>query len=262
MSAIEEINNSYQANLGLAFKTKMNIPEIVYFQNALETDIEAVRNNPMDWNTPNNVFAIKKQKGVRVTYTVYYDGKDILYSVSSFHRRNMLSGGMGILLNENLVTVFHNTTCPVMDIFENIVNIYSEYKGLIKIDVLIDKLGTIWYEGIRFGSTLEWYLCLAKLHSDDIELFDITQVTFVKGFSAGCVVYAYPNFPYVNEADFIYNDDGLTFAINKDNTVTDSWKGLYRQLKELRDPELCFRNDGGEKERKLWHSLRKKNLAV
>ena len=261
MSAIEEVNSSNQANLSLAFRSKMNIPEMVYFKNAPEQSVQEVRENPMDWSVPNNVFAIKKQKGLRITYTVYYDGKDIIYSVSSFHRRNILSGGMGTVLNENLITLFHNDTCPIMGNFEKIIELHPDYVGLIKIDVLIDKFGTCWYEDIRFGNTLEWFLCLSRLHTEDVELFDIAQAGFVKGFSAGCVVFSYPNYPYIIESDFIYNENNISFAVNKDNTVIEAWKGLYRKLKDIRDPEMCFRNDGGEKERKQWHSLRKKELV-
>ena len=257
---IEEINTSGQANLSLAFKLRMNIPEMVYFKNVPESDVDKIKEDPASWHIPNNVYAIKKQKGMRITYTVYYDGKDILYCISSFHRRNILSGGMGDLLDENLITLFHNEKCIVMDKFEEIISMYPDYKGLIKIDVLIDNNDTIWYEEIKFGSTLEWYLCLSKLHLDDAELFDIAQVEFKKGFGVGCSVYSFPNFAYEVESSFIYTDD-MSFAVNSDDTIVNAWKGLYKNIKDLNLIDICFRNDGGEKERKQWFQMRKRDLV-
>ncbi len=252
---IEEVNTSNKANLSLAFKIEMNIPRIEYLHNLEEEKMQEIEQNHRDWNISGSM-AMEKKKGLRLTYTVYYDGEDILYTVNSFHRRNILSGGLGIAMEENLITVFHNETNPIMDKFEKIVELFPDYKGLIQIETLIDGDNVHWYESIKFGVNIEWFMCLARLHVEDIELFNISEAEFKRGFGVGCIVYDFFNNRIDIDSEFI--KDGLAF--NADERVGDAWKGLYKNLKELNLSDLCYRSDGGKREVKTWHSLRRKEL--
>jgi hypothetical protein len=255
----EEINNSYRQNIALAFRIGMNVPRIIYFEKAPVEEMQEIEENSRYWRLKPN-FAIEKKKGMRVTYTCYYNGSDITFTTSSIHRRNILAGGLGEELAENLVTVFHNHKCIIADKFDAIIEVFPDYRGIIQIETLIDNSGEVWYEDIRFGSNLEYFICLARLHCEDAEMFNIEDATFVEGFATGCSVYRFPNVGVTDlEKDFIYPGSITGFAVNSDSKVRESWKGLYAKLKEIDD--ICYRNDGGRKEEKQWHTMKKRSLV-
>lgn len=253
---IEEVNKSNKANLSVAFKIEMNIPRIEYLQNLAPETVKEIQDNFTDWRVSGSI-AMEKKKGMRVTYTTYCDKGTILYSVNSFHRKNILTGGLGSVMEENLITVFHNENNPIRDKFEKILEIFSDYKGLIQIDTLIDNNGEIWYEWISFGGSMEFFLCLASIHTDDFNLFNIAEADFKRGFGVGCLVYRFPFDGITIDSEFTHE----SYAYNSDERIADAWKGLYKNLKDLKIPELCYRTDGNKKENKQWHEMRKKGLV-
>jgi hypothetical protein len=258
---LEEANHSYKQNLALAFRLGMNIPRIVYFEKAAEEDMNMVNSDPYGWRIIDNRLAVEKKKGMRVTYTTYYSGEEFTFFTASFHRRNILSGGLGSALDENLLTVFHIDKCPIIKKLESMIEVQPDYKGIIQVEVLVDSNNKIWYEVIRMGANLEYLICLNALHSTG-GTYPIEDIRFKKGFAVGCLVYYFPNLECNTDYDFIYETNVGGYAVNSGEQILPAWKELYRKLKDLKDINLCYRNDGGDKERRSWHTLRKKSLDL
>lgn len=259
---LEDANLNYKNNLALAFRVGLNIPKIIYFDKAPEEEMELINSNPRQWRIIENRLAVEKKKGMRITYTTYYSGGKFKFVTASFHRRNILAGGLAPVVDENLITLFHVKKCPVIDKFQAIVDIEPDYKGIIQIEILLDGNGKVWYEVIRLGANLEYLVCLNEMHKrDDGKSVPIESIEYEQGFVAGCMVYGFPNVPWKGNADFIYSTSISSYAVHKEPQIGNVWKELYNKLKSLKDVDLCWRNDGGDKEKKQWYAMRKKTLV-
>jgi len=274
---ISNVNLDPAHNVGLAFDIGINVPEYKFMSEVSEEDrLEMMASGEWEFLTS---IALKKQEGVDIMLNFLWDGEQFKMPLIVFRDRMLLTGSQSIRLQENLVTLFSADKVNRIINYEleklgNIIKVKApEYKGFVGIDVTLN-VDQIYYHRIFFGASMDVVSSIALLHGlEPEEMVDSfkegKKLNKVRDYISSLRLYDYPYNPLTNiaitdkaieigvlEHQNLYRGSDSVSVCFSGQTVSQSWKNLYRKMEGISKFGICYRTDGGDVMRKKYSKLK------
>lgn len=282
MEWIHKVNNLPLSNIAVAFNIGLTVPEIKYLQDVNEKEFDRDY-SPDDWEIYFDYgFMIKKQNGIPVTINAFWTGEKFIFRTVIFNDPYLFTGGQGMELDGNLITVFENKNKIGKKIFKEIAKQLEkhapEFKGWISIDVKLAD-SKLYYRLIRFGILYDFIFPIAFLYAEAPEFF--TEFTTEEkpakhNFACGLRLYAYPfnpedNFAVVEEyrkkmnaySDFTlpYKGDSGYHVAHGGKKISQAWRNLYTKIPEdCTRKGICYRIDGADSSKFIYNQLKNRKI--
>ena len=277
MDWIQKVNTDPAHNIATAFDISMNVPEYKFLNKIEEKDrIELIVSN--EWEFFSSL-ALKKQDGVPVTLHFWWSGEEFLNPLFIIKDKMMLSGTQGEKLQDNLLTMFSVDNVdriinPELKKLGEMIKKKGEgYRGFVGIDVIL-QLEKIYYQRIQFNTSTDIYFAMAMMYELEPEelsqKFEDNEVLIPKkDYVSSLRLYNYPYNPNMNLAivskaieigvldpSIVNRGHESTSVCFSGQSVSQSWKNLYRQIEGIEEYGICFRIDGGDRTRKSFSNLK------
>ena len=274
---IDRVNNDPAYNIAVAFDTGIKVPEYVFLNSKKQEEIEDMMISNQ-WEFMSDI-AVRKEEGVSVTLNFLWNGNEFLMPLLAFKDNKMLTGSQGIVLQDNLITLFqiadiNRIIAPQLKKLTSIMkNKANDYVGFVQIDVILN-FDKVLYHRIQFGTSIDMAYSVASICAvepeDMIESFKNDIVPEIeKDYVSSLRIFGYPYEPSHNLAtiekafeigvldssDVRYGSESGLYAVSG-QSVSQSWKNLYRKINHIGEYGLCYRTDGGDVMRKKFSKLK------
>lgn len=253
---IDTINTQPQHNVALAFDIGLTVPEVRFLKALSESEREEVLASAK-WTHHRSVGLIIQQlRGLDITQTFWWDGEKYRHNLLSIQDKNLLTGGQGVELESNLITLKYGYLDIANTQFSKLAKIIqskdSSYRGFVSIDVLIKK-GICYYNRIRFGVSYDFLYAMGKLYdlkADTLvsNLESNAPISPIHAFAGSIRVYAYPYEPEANmwllePSDSILKGDESYIITGYGKNIGKCWNNIYKTIGNLDNETICYRTD-------------------
>lgn len=277
---VERVNAEAHYNSVTAMDAGLQLPRIKILNS--NDEIDAALKDPSCY--VESGMAIEKIHGPEVTFHAFYQDHEFSCRTISINDTNLLAGGQGPDIGDNVTTIFCGRSKQIIDgidqepiekAMEKLIDLAikqeGEYSGFVNITVTY-RDGIPYYKNVLYGYTLKYMAGLLSLYEGDISTFFMdpacreVRLSSVKGFGVTLRLWAYP---YDEEHNRSIGEgipglewDGESWiAVGRGDTIKDTWRDLYSTLAPLVNRGVCFRTDGEIKARRVFNEIMKRQLV-
>lgn len=261
----EQLNNDITQNVLAAHKIRLKVPDTEVLAALTMEEAEEISNSS-NWEVTGNI-SIKKIPGVTISQFAWLDGK-LSNNVIAVLNDEMLSGGMGPLLEANLITLWCGRIHLLDDNFRNLAAYILEkepgFKGFIGMTVTLHD-GKPYYRKIHSRVSYDFLLAFGELMGKELDhtiVDDLPEI--IKDLKPGpryaCSMRVY-SYPYDKEVNlYLEVPEGKPgvdswIVTGKGEQVNKCWGEALIKVGSLKD--VCFRVDGSQVARATINNLKR-----